>query len=113
MRVITLESFESGPSLREVLTTEIASNKALIRLHAASNNAIDITIVAGALRGMMDYRCPVIAGRGLTGVVEAIGAEVSPYAIGDEVFGGNSKNALYTEGEGEVGFREYPFSSVR
>jgi NADPH:quinone reductase-like Zn-dependent oxidoreductase len=54
MRLITLESFDSGPSLREVLTSEGAPNEALIRVHAASINAIDVITVAGALRGMMD-----------------------------------------------------------
>ena len=58
MRVITLESFDSGPSLREVLTPEIGTKEAPIRVHAASINAIDVIIVAGALRGMTDYRFP-------------------------------------------------------
>jgi NADPH:quinone reductase-like Zn-dependent oxidoreductase len=52
MRGITLESFDTSPELHEVPTPQIATNEVLIRVHAASINAVDVATAAGMLRGI-------------------------------------------------------------
>ena len=54
---------------------------------AASVNPIDSAIVAGEVRGWMDYEFPVTLGRDLAGSVERVGSAVTRFAVGDEVFG--------------------------
>jgi NADPH2:quinone reductase len=87
MRVITLESFESGPTLNEVPTPQIAPNELLVRVHASSVNPVDGAIFAGMMSGMVEHEFPVVLGRDYAGVVEQVGSDVTRYAEGDEVYG--------------------------
>jgi len=88
MRAITLDGFDSVPALRQLPDPEIsAPDQVLVRVHAASINPFDRMVAAGALKGMMEHQFPVILGRDLAGVVEAVGPAVTRYAVGDEVFG--------------------------
>ncbi|HXV03581.1 MAG TPA: NADP-dependent oxidoreductase [Gaiellaceae bacterium] len=60
----------------------------LVRVRASSVNPADNSIAAGMLMQMgIEYEFPVILGRDYTGVVEQVGADVTRYGVGDEVFG--------------------------
>src|ERR671921_2013051 len=87
MRAITLESFESDPTLREIPTPQIAPNEMLVRVQASSVNPVDGAIAAGMLKDMVEHEFPVVLGRDFSGVVEQAGSEVSDLSVGDEVFG--------------------------
>jgi NADPH2:quinone reductase len=96
MRAFILESFEATPSLRDdVPVPEIGAHDVLIRIHASSINPVDAFTAMGVLKGMVDYHFPVILGRDLAGTVDQIGAKVSRYQPGDEVFGWISPPALH------------------
>src|SRR4051794_40053210 len=96
MRAFTLESFGAPPGLRDdVPVPEIGDHDVLIRIHASSINPVDAFAAMGALRGMVEYRFPVILGRDLAGTVDQDGAGVSRYQVGDEVFGWISTPALH------------------
>lgn len=57
-------------------------------MQASSVNQVDNAIAAGMLQQMgVEYEFPVILGRDYAGVIEQVGADVSAYAAGDEVFG--------------------------
>ena len=59
-----------------------------MRVRASSVNPADNSIAAGMLMQMgIEYEFPVILGRDYTGVVEQVGADVTRYGVGDEVFG--------------------------
>ena len=103
MRAIVLEDFEGGPRLREVPIPQItAPNELLIRVQASSINAFDLAVAGGRLKGMMEHRFPVVLGKDYAGTVEAIGPEVSRFAVGDQVFGVLMKPVL-----GDGTFAEY------
>ncbi len=87
MRAITLDNFDSGVALRERPMPDVGARELLIRVRAASVNGLDRAIAAGAMRGRMEHEFPVTLGRDLAGVVERVGAAVTAYAPGDEVFG--------------------------
>lgn len=88
MRAFTLDSFDTPPGLREDLPTPgIANDQLLVRVQASSVNPVDAFIAAGALKGMAEYEFPVVLGRDYAGVVERVGAAVTGYAAGDEVYG--------------------------
>jgi len=95
MRAFILDSFESTPGVRDdVPVPAIGDHDVLVRIHASSINPVDAFTAMGALRGMVEYRFPVILGRDLAGVIEQVGSNVSRYRVGDEVFGWLSKPAL-------------------
>ena len=87
MRAITLESFDSDPTLQEIPTPQIAPNEVLVRVSASSVNPVDNSIVSGMLKDMVEHEFPVVLGRDFAGVVEQAGSEVSGLSEGDEVFG--------------------------
>jgi len=89
MKAITLERFDTPPTLREDLPAPTPGpNEVLVRVRASSANPADNSIAAGMLKQMgVEYEFPVILGRDYAGVVEAVGHEVTRYAAGDEVFG--------------------------
>jgi NADPH:quinone reductase len=65
----------------------VAADVLVVRVRASSVNPVDNAIAAGMLREMVDHDFPVVLGRDYAGTVEAIGADVDRYAVGDEVFG--------------------------
>src|SRR4051812_15711941 len=88
MRAITLDGFDTQPALRDLQAPTPAATEVLVRVQASSANPVDASIAAGLLRQMgVDYEFPAILGRDYAGLVEQVGAEVTRYAVGDEVFG--------------------------
>jgi NADPH:quinone reductase len=88
MRAFTLDSFDAPAALRDDLPAPTpADDDVLVRVHASSVNAVDAAIVAGMLRGMFEHELPVVLGRDYAGVVERVGAGVTRYSAGDEVYG--------------------------
>src|SRR5438067_4301361 len=85
VKAITLTAFATPPALAELTDPTPAANEVLVRVRATSVNPVDNGIAAGMLTQMgVDYEFPVIIGRDYAGVVEAIGSEVSHFAVGDE-----------------------------
>ncbi len=89
MKAVAITAFDTPPALREDLPAPTpAPNEALVRIQASSVNPVDDAIASGMLKQMgVEYEFPVILGRDYAGVVEQVGAEVTRYAVGDEVFG--------------------------
>ena len=92
MRAVVQEGYGSADvlHLREVAMPAIAANGVLVRVRAASVNAMDYHLVrAQLLRIFMGVRAPrnPIRGVDVAGVVEAVGPAVSRFKPGDEVFG--------------------------
>src|SRR5213592_4152868 len=88
MRAVTLDSFDAAPAVHDDLPDPAAAADGLVvRVRASSVNPVDNAIAAGMLREMVDHDFPVVLGRDYAGTVEAIGADVQGYAVGDEVFG--------------------------
>jgi NADPH:quinone reductase-like Zn-dependent oxidoreductase len=78
--------------LRDLPEPEPAPDEVVIRVHAAAVNPYDYYSARGPLvaRPMLGMRRPkqLIKGVDAAGVVVAVGAEVTTFAPGDEVFGG-------------------------
>src|SRR5215207_364139 len=88
MRAVALDAFDAAPAVRDDLPDPTApAGGMVVRVRASSVNPVDNAIAAGMLREMVDHDFPVVLGRDYAGTVEAIGADVEGYAVGDEVFG--------------------------
>jgi NADPH2:quinone reductase len=88
MRAITFDALGTPPVLREDLEAPSpARGEVLVRVHASSVNPVDNAIAAGMLSGMVEHTFPVTLGRDYAGMVEQVGADVTRYAAGDEVYG--------------------------
>jgi NADPH:quinone reductase len=89
VKAVALTALETPPALREDLPAPTPEpDQVLVRVRASSVNPADNSIAAGMLKQMgIEYEFPVILGRDYAGVVEQVGADVTRYSAGDEVFG--------------------------
>jgi NADPH:quinone reductase-like Zn-dependent oxidoreductase len=93
MRAIVQEGYGSADvlELREISLPAVADDGVLVRVHAASVNALDSHLVYSPLpgRGLFGPPSPSRAVRGvdIAGIVEAVGKNVTRFKSGDAVFG--------------------------
>jgi NADPH:quinone reductase-like Zn-dependent oxidoreductase len=85
--------------LREIEKPTLADNEVLVRVRAASVNPVDGHTIRGGwlMRPMSGMRKPknIRFGTDFSGVVEAVGKDVTDFKPGDEVFG--AKNGAVAE----------------
>jgi len=94
-----LLSGHGGPEmlhLGEAPDPAAGAGEIVVDVHAASINAADYKVRLG---GYSSLQFPYILGRDFSGVVAALGAGVTDFAIGDAVFGvlGAGKEGTYAE----------------
>lgn len=88
MKAFTLDALGTPPALRDDLPAPaMGDGEVLVRVRASAPNPVDNAIAAGMLSGMVEHEFPVVLGRDYAGVVEQVGADVTRYAAGDEVYG--------------------------
>ena len=87
MKALALTSFDSGPAVIDVEDPTPATGEVLVRTGAASINAYDTAVGAGALRQYMTYEFPAVVGGDHAGTIEALGDGVEGFEVGDRVFG--------------------------
>ncbi len=102
MRAFVLTQFGEYPHVRDVDLPIPAAGEVQVRIQAASVNGFDLAVAGGFLADMMEHRFPVVLGKDFAGVVEAVGADVDQYAVGDRVFGVVTKPHL-----GDGAFAEF------
>lgn len=85
--------------IEEVPSPAVGPRDVLIDVVASSVNPVDTKIRRGAMRGVIRYRLPWILGLDVSGVVAAVGAEVTRFRPGDEVYAspGHQRPGCYAE----------------
>jgi NADPH:quinone reductase-like Zn-dependent oxidoreductase len=82
---------------QEVAKPVAAEDQVLVKIHATAVNHIDIGMAAGAMKNVFPLKFPWIPGYDLAGVVEAVGAKVQGFKVGDEVYGASLDGGTYAE----------------
>lgn len=87
MHAFSIEQYgKHSGKITELPAPAVGSNDVLVQIHAASVNALDLKIRAGQFKPILPYRLPLILGNDLAGIVVSVGAEVSQFKPGDEVY---------------------------
>lgn len=88
MRAAQIHAYGPPEVLRveEVPDPRPGPKDVLIEVHASSVNPVDYKIRYGYQRGVIWYKMPRILGMDVSGVVREVGAEVTDFAPGDEVW---------------------------
>ncbi|WP_421855021.1 NADP-dependent oxidoreductase [Marinomonas sp.] len=73
-------------AFQEIAKPQINADQVLIKVHAASINPVDYRILRGDAKALMKLNFPAGIGRDVSGVVEAVGDNVTTFAVGDEIF---------------------------
>ena len=88
MKAVRIHNFGGPEVLRyeDAPRPKPAPNEVLIRVNAAGVNPVDWKIREGHLKQLVENKFHLILGWDLSGVVEQVGAKVSQFKKGDEVF---------------------------
>tara|TARA_Y100001954_G_scaffold145802_2_gene155210 strand:- start:904 stop:1833 length:930 start_codon:yes stop_codon:yes gene_type:complete len=76
-----------GMRLADIPDPAPGPDEVLVEVHAAGINPIDWKVRAGHMRARFELEFPDVAGRDLSGVVVAVGSNVTDLKEGDTVFG--------------------------
>jgi len=88
MKAIRIHNY-GGPKVlkyEDAPRPEPQADEVLIRVHAAGVNPIDWKVREGHMKDFWPHKFPLILGWDLSGVVEKVGARVSQFKKGDEVY---------------------------
>lgn len=87
MRALNIPTAGGQAEISDLPVPESAEGTVLIRVKAASLNAVDNVLASGTMAKMLPHHYPLVVGRDAAGVVEEVGAGVDHVAVGDEVVG--------------------------
>lgn len=93
MKAFVVQRYGGAETVRagDVSDPKVGDYDVLIRIHATSVNPIDLKIRNGDLKAVLPYQVPFVLGHDLAGEVAAVGARVTRFNVGDEVY------ALYAD----------------
>jgi NADPH:quinone reductase len=86
MQALVLSQYKGPLELTTMSVPEPASGEVLVRIKASGLNPLDTKIRAGAAAHAR-HPLPLVLGIDMAGEVVAVGADVSTFKIGDEVYG--------------------------
>jgi len=87
MRAFALDAFGQPGSVHDLPEPKPAEKQVRVLVAAASINPFDNAVLKGYLKDRMEHRFPLIPCSDLAGTVDALGAGVEGFAVGDSVFG--------------------------
>jgi NADPH:quinone reductase-like Zn-dependent oxidoreductase len=88
MKAFVVERYGDADTVRagDMPDPKAGAHDVLVRIHAASVNPLDLKIRDGDLKAILPYRAPFVLGNDLAGTVVAVGARVTRFTAGDEVY---------------------------
>ena len=101
MKAFIVERYGDAGAVRagEIPDPEVGEDDVLVQIYAASVNPLDLKTRDGAYKAILPYRVPFVLGNDLAGVVVGVGARVTRFAVGDEVYARPDKNRIGTFAE--------------
>ena len=106
MRAFALDAFGEAGSVHELPDPTPGEGQVRVRVEAASVNPVDVAVMKGLLKDMMEHHFPLVPGQDFGGEVDALGPGVDGWRVGDPVFGVPGKMVF-----GEGAFAEYTIAS--
>jgi NADPH:quinone reductase-like Zn-dependent oxidoreductase len=88
MKAYQIKKYSKKEQMQLVQVAEpiVAENELLVQINAAGVNLLDSMIKWGEFKLFLPYKTPLTNGHDMAGVVTKVGAKVSKYKVGDEVF---------------------------
>ena len=101
MKAFTVERYGDKDAVRagDVPDPDVGADDVLVQIRAASINPLDLKIRDGEIKTILPYKVPFVLGNDLAGVVVEVGAAVTRFAVGDEVYARPDKNRIGTFAE--------------
>ncbi|WP_040203359.1 NADP-dependent oxidoreductase [Neobacillus jeddahensis] len=100
MKAMVIDQYGKVPiRLAEMPTPEMGEYEVLAEIHAASINPVDFKIRDGKVKLLVKYKMPLILGNDFSGVVAKVGAKVTHFKVGDEIYARPRKSKIGTFAE--------------
>ncbi|MBP2243065.1 alcohol dehydrogenase [Cytobacillus eiseniae] len=97
MKAMIIDRYGKVPMrLAEIPTPEIGEYELLAEIYAASINPVDFKIRDGKVKLLVKYQMPLILGNDFSGVVVKVGAKVTRFKVGDEIYARPRKSKIGT-----------------
>jgi NADPH:quinone reductase len=94
MKAYVLDELGEPGAVRDIPVPEPEEGEVRVKIAAAGLNPFDAYVIRGALKDRMEHRFPFVPGADASGTVDAVGAGVEGFALGDEVFGSTGMRYL-------------------
>jgi len=96
MKAFVVERYGDAGAVRagEMPDPPLGEDDVLVQIHAASVNPLDLKTRDGAFKAILPYRVPFVLGNDLAGVVVGVGAGVTRFTAGDEVYARPDQNRI-------------------
>ena len=75
----------------------LTENDVLIKVHAASINPLDLRVLEGEFKAILPIQFPFILGNDFAGTVVQVGANVTQFKVGVEVYAKTDSNGAFAE----------------
>ena len=100
MKAFTVQRYgDVAVQASDVPEPRMGEDDVLVQIHAASVNPLDLKTRDGDFKAILPYRVPFVLGNDLAGVVVGVGAGVTRFTAGDEVYARPDKNRIGTFAE--------------
>ncbi|WP_371526088.1 NADP-dependent oxidoreductase [Streptomyces sp. NBC_01283] len=98
MKAFMVEKYGGAATMRaaEIPDPVVGAEDVLVKIHAAGVNPLDMRIRNGDFKAFLRYRLPLVLGNDLAGTVIQVGADVTEFAVGDDVYARPDKDRIGT-----------------
>ena len=88
MKAFTVQKYGKKETLHLVDVKEpiAKDNEVLVQIHSAGVNLLDSLIRNGEFKIFLPYKTPFVNGHDMAGIITKVGAKVSKFKVGDEVY---------------------------
>lgn len=87
MRAYIVDKYKRPMRAGDAEEPSVGDRDVLVDIHAAGVNLLDQRIRDGVFKPFLHYKAPFILGHDVAGVVSRVGAGVTRFSVGDEVYG--------------------------
>jgi alcohol dehydrogenase len=95
MKAIVMKKYgENEIQLMDIPRPQIQNDEVLVEVYSAAINPIDIKIPKGQMKPLLNYKLPLVLGTDISGKVVEVGANITRFKIGDEVYASFSTSKL-------------------
>lgn len=101
MKAFIIDRYGKNVSGRigEMPEPAVQDDDVLVQVHAAGVNALDVKIRSSEFKMILPYKLPLVLGNDVAGTVIKVGAQVSRFKPGDEVYARPDQNRIGTFAE--------------